>query len=95
LLGNVLHNDWLLVLAGGNAVLSAFNLLPCRPLDGWRMIQTFFPIAAEVVGFCTAFLVLAAGVFLMYAGYGTTLALMGILLLLQKPVSHKLYSIAY
>jgi len=95
LLGNMVQNEHLLMLAGGNAVLSAFNLLPCRPLDGWRILQAIFPGAAEVISFCTAFLVLAVGVFLMYAGYGTTLALMGILLIMQKPLCKKAYSFAY
>ena len=82
--GEVFHSERLYLLAGCNAVLSAFNLLPAKPLDGWRCLNALVPRAAQVISVCTSIAVLCVGVWVMYAGYGTALALMGIILLLQE-----------
>ena len=83
LLGNLLQNEFLLLFAGAGAVLSSFNLLPARPLDGWRMLRALCPGLADTVSLCTALGVLALGLYAMARGYGTALAFMGILLLTQ------------
>lgn len=81
--GNLLHGDVLLLFAGAGIVLSMFNLLPAKPLDGWRILSILWPAAAEAVSVLTAMGVLVVGLYLMYMGYGIALACMGILLLMQ------------
>ena len=81
--GNVLQSNYLLLFAGGNIVLSLFNLLPAKPLDGWRCIHALFPFAAQIISVLTALVVLVVGIAVMYGGYGISLAIMGIILLLQ------------
>lgn len=82
--GNLLHHEGLLLFAGGNAVLSVFNLLPAKPLDGWRLLSALWPQKARSISIGTAVLLLAAGIGAMLAGYGIGLAVMGIVLLLQE-----------
>lgn len=84
LIGNTLKSERLLLFAGANAILSLFNLLPAKPLDGWRCLHVLFPIGSQIISVCTALCVLVFGIYLMYAGYGIALAVMGILLLLQE-----------
>lgn len=89
-LAAVFHSERLYLFAGCNAVLSIFNLLPAKPLDGWRCLYALVPRVAQVISVCTAFSVLTVGIFVMYAGYGTALAVMGIILLLQEsPQNHR------
>ncbi|MBP3654072.1 MAG: hypothetical protein J6J04_01390 [Oscillospiraceae bacterium] len=89
LLGNLFHSEMLLLFAGAGVVLSGFNLLPARPLDGWRMLNALNPVLAAGVSTLTAVLILVTGIGLMAAGYGTALAFMGIILLMQDPPTGK------
>ena len=87
-MGEMFHSERMYLLAGCNLVLSAFNLLPAKPLDGWRCLYALFPRFAQVISVCTSILVLCVGLWVMYAGYGTALAVMGIILLLQDSPRH-------
>ena len=82
-LGNLLSSDFLLLFAGTGVVLSLFNLLPVKPLDGWRMLHAIFPDGAKIVGNVCAVIILCVGIYVMIAGRGTALAIMGIFFLLQ------------
>jgi len=83
--GNVLESDGLLLFSGVGVVFSCFNLLPAKPLDGWRMIRAICPALAQIISVCAALIILLAGLFCMILGYGTTLAFLGIVLLLEEP----------
>ena len=54
-----------------------------QPLDGWRILYSIVPTVSYVLSGVTSVVVLALGVWLMFEGFGTALALMGVLLLLQ------------
>ena len=54
------------------------------------MLYALFPVGAQIISVCTAFFVLTAGVCLMYAGYGTVFAMMGIVLILQEAPRNRL-----
>lgn len=81
-LGNWYGSEFLLLFAGTSLVLTAFNLIPAKPLDGWRMVLAVFPQAGETVSLVAGSATLFAGLWLMKAGYGAGLAVMGIVLLL-------------
>lgn len=85
--GNWLENAFLLRLAGISWVLSLFNLLPVRPLDGWRMVRAWFPLTAERVGLVCNGLLLIAGLAAAWQGWGCGLLLVSVLLLLPEKVS--------
>lgn len=81
--GNWFRCDFLLLFAGTSLVLTLFNLIPAKPLDGWRMLHTLSEPIAEGVSFVTAVAVLVAGLWLLMNDYGPGLAVMGIILLLE------------
>ncbi len=87
-IGNVTGQELWLLMAGAGAVLSGFNMLPVKPLDGWRMLRAVWPQGPFRVSRCTAVLVMLAGLAVMYLGYGTVLAFMGIVLVLQNGDSY-------
>ena len=83
ILGNVLRSDFLLLYAGVGVILSVFNLLPIKPLDGGQMLESIAPKFVQPVGaFCSA-CVLLFGLYVMYLGYGTGLAILGVFLLFR------------
>lgn len=85
-LGNWSGSEFLLLFAGTSLVLTVFNLIPAKPLDGWRMAAALFPNAAETVSLAAGSVTLFAGLWLMKAGYGPGLAVMGVILLLYDTV---------
>lgn len=82
-LGNWYGNRFLLLFAGTNLILTLFNLLPAKPLDGWRMIRTVSEPFADGVSFATASGVLFLGIWCFWKGLGIGLVVMGLILLLQ------------
>lgn len=82
-LGNVMQNEFLLLFSGVGVILSAFNLLPAKPLDGWRVVHVIFPALSMGISMIAACLVLSLGLYVLYLGYGTALAMLGLVLLLQ------------
>jgi len=68
---------WLAALAGFNAMLNLFNLLPIVPLDGGHILKSVTFSLHSVVGLLACCLGAAAGVYLCYL-YG--LPLLGFLL---------------
>ena len=83
-IGNVFHRDFLLLFAGTGVILSLFNLMPVKPLDGWRMLVAVSPRIAPIVSDLVAIIVLLVGLAMMYKGFGVALACMGVFFLLQK-----------
>lgn len=81
-LGNWYGSAFLLLFAGTSLVLTVFNLIPAKPLDGWRVVSALFPRAAETVSLAAGSVTLFAGLWFMKAGYGPGLAVMGVILLL-------------
>lgn len=81
-LGNWYVSEWLLLFAGTGMVLTVFNLIPAKPLDGWRMVSAVWPGGAESVSLLAAGGTLFAGLWAMERGLGPGLAVMGIILLL-------------
>lgn len=68
----------LLCSAGMSLVLSFFNLLPCLPLDGGRMVETIFgEKTAALCGLITASAVFVTGFALFTGGSGPALFLPG------------------
>lgn len=83
-LGSLLSYPTLHLFAGVGLLLSLFNLLPAKPLDGWRMLFAVSPRLAVLVGVPVSCAVLICGLVLMYFGYGIGLAMMGVILLLKN-----------
>lgn len=81
-LGNWFDCSFLLLFAGTSLILTIFNLIPAKPLDGWRILSSIFPNAAEPVSLFSGMATLFTGLWCMKAGYGPGLAVMGIILLL-------------
>ena len=69
------------MFAGIGVILSVFNLLPVKPMDGWRMLFAVFPKASYIISDIASFVLLCVGVYIMMEGYGTALACMGIFFL--------------
>ena len=82
-MGNLLHNEFLLLTSGIGLLFTLFNLLPAKPLDGWRVLFSLLPNYSHMIGVSTSLLLLILGVTCLYCGYGSGLAFMGIILLLQ------------
>ncbi|NBH78160.1 hypothetical protein D3Z52_08230 [Clostridiaceae bacterium] len=69
------------LFAGANFVLSAFNLLPICPMDGYACLEAIAGGAARraraALSLCFAILLCAAGSCIFCAGYGVSLAVIG------------------
>ena len=75
----------LLCSAGMSLVLSFFNLLPCLPLDGGRMVETVFgEKTAALCGLITASAVFVTGFALFTGGSGPALFFAGAILLVKN-----------
>ena len=75
----------LLCSAGMSLVLSFFNLLPCLPLDGGRMVETIFgEKTAALCGLITASAVFVTGFALFTGGSGPALFFAGAILLVKN-----------
>lgn len=85
--GNILESRFLLLFAGASLVLTAFNLLPIQPLDGWRMLRALCAPAADAVSLAGGIFLLWMGLWSCRAGYGAGLAVMAVILLLQDGAS--------
>lgn len=83
-LGNLLSAEFLLLFAGTGLILSLFNLLPIKPLDGWRILYAVAPKYALYISCICSVVVLLLGLYVMYSGYGTALAFLGIFFLAQR-----------
>ena len=81
--GNWFGSSFLLLCAGTGLILTVFNLLPARPLAGWRMLTALSPSLAEPVSFVTALTVMTAGLWFASQGPGVGLAVIGASLLWQ------------
>lgn len=92
-LGNWYGNEFLLLFAGTSLVLTLFNLIPAKPLDGWRMAAALFPKAAEIISLAAGSLTLFFGLWSMKTGYGPGLAVMGVILLLYDTMPARKQSI--
>lgn len=88
-LGNWYASEFLLLFAGTGLVLTLFNLIPAKPLDGWRMLAAACPGIAEPVSLLSGAAVLFAGLWCMKAGFGPGLAVMGVVLLLYDSGSER------
>lgn len=88
-LGNWYGSEFLLLFAGTSFVLTLFNLIPAKPLDGWRMLAALFPEGAETISLLAASAALFVGLWCMKAGYGPGLAVMGVVLLLYDTAPEK------
>lgn len=93
-LGTEFESGFLCSCAGISAILSAFNLLPALPLDGGRMLSSFFcarlPLdraekAAAAAGILTGTLLMTAGLVLICLGKGSGLEIAAVWLMLSQP----------
>lgn len=83
-LGNICGWDSLLLFSGTGLILSLFNLLPIKPLDGWQMMQAVAPMCSSYISCICSFVVLVFGLYVMFRGYGTGLAFLGVFFLMQR-----------
>jgi len=75
--------------AGLSLLLSLFNLLPVRPLDGWQMAASFCTgtysgRVLNAIGLFTALLLLSFGIVCARQGKGYALCIVGACLLLSQ-----------
>ncbi len=92
--GKLWNNDYLLLSAGIGLIINAFNLLPAFPLDGGRALLSFLSLVMDkrrarriinALGFITAALLIAAGIFFTITLRSPALAAAGVwLLVMQK-----------
>lgn len=87
-------NEVLMLSSGVSLLLSLFNLLPILPLDGGRVFSLLVTELlggrrgdrlTKVVSLTLAAALLAAGLYLMWRGEGTALALAALWLLASQP----------
>ena len=83
LLGNMIGSWFLLLFAGVGAIISLFNLLPLKPMDGWRIMWILNPRYANLCSAVCAVAVMGLGLYLMFRGYGIGLSCLGVYFLTQ------------
>lgn len=92
-LGNRLGSSWLCLSAGVSLLLSLFNLLPAMPLDGGRILDCLArallgerrgALLTEGAGLLVGGALLAAGLWLMFEGWGAALAVAALWMLLYQ-----------
>lgn len=75
--------------AGISLLLSAFNLIPAPPLDGWQIVSALLDSRrAAAVGVCASLVVFLLGLFLFLQGRGAALVLAGVLLVARWAISY-------
>lgn len=88
----VISSQWFEICSAISLILSIFNLLPCKPLDGGKalgcMTGMIFPpktsnTVSTVIGLVVSFLFLISGLYVFYCGYGYGVAAAGVCIVIN------------
>ena len=91
-ISSVISSQWLEICSGVSLILSIFNLLPCKPLDGGRafhcVVETLFTEKAaerisRAIGIAVGSLLLLISISVLDEGYGYGTTAAGICIVLN------------